>query len=72
MAGVVLCVVVVTPFVLAINRFDWGVALLLVAPLVTWLLLRLGRSLERWASGTRGAVPVDPDFPDDSGKDPAE
>lgn len=67
LAGVALCVVVVTLFALAINRFDWGVGLMLVAPLVTWLLLRMGKSLERWANGATAAAPVDPDFPDDPG-----
>ncbi len=66
--GVVLAVAVVTLFALAINRFDWGVGLMLLAPLVTWLVLRLGRWLERWASGAGNAPPIDPDFPDDAGR----
>lgn len=64
--GVVLCIVAVTPFALAINRFDWGVGLILVAPLLVWLLLRVGRALERWARNEPDAPPIDPDFPDDS------
>ncbi len=67
LAGIALCVVVVTLFALAINRFDWGVGLMLVAPLVTWLVLKMGKSLERWANGPTAAAPVDPDFPDDPG-----
>ncbi len=64
-SGVTLCILAVTPFALAINRFDWGVGLLLVAPLFVWLLLRAGRALERWARNEPDAPPVDPDFPDD-------
>lgn len=64
--GVALCIVAVTPFALAINRFDWGVGLILVAPLLVWLLLRVGRALERWARNEPDAPPTDPDFPDDS------
>ena len=63
--GVVLCILAVTPFALAINRFDWGVSLLLVAPLLVWLLLRAGRALERWANNEGRSLPPDPDFPDD-------
>ncbi len=64
-AGIVICLLVVTPFALAINRFDWGVGLILVAPLLVWLLLRMGRALERWARNESDRVPPDPDFPDD-------
>jgi cytosine/uracil/thiamine/allantoin permease len=64
-AGMVICILVITPFVLAINRFDWGVGLLLVAPLLIWLLLRLGRVMESWARNEVGQRPPDPDFPDD-------
>jgi hypothetical protein len=63
--GVTLCILAVTPFALAINRFDWGVILLLVAPLLVWLLLRAGRALERWARNEDHSPPLDPDFPDD-------
>jgi cytosine/uracil/thiamine/allantoin permease len=63
--GVVLCILAVTPFALVINRFDWGVSLLLVAPLLVWLLLRAGRALERWANAEDRSPPPDPDFPDD-------
>lgn len=62
--GLVVCLLVMTPFVLAINYYDWGVGLVLVSPLVIWLLLRLGRRLEYWARGETGRPP-DPDFPDD-------
>ena len=65
LAGIGLCALVVTPFALAINRFDWGVGLLLVAPLMVWLLLRAGKALERWARNEPDTPPVDPDFPDD-------
>lgn len=63
--GVVICILAITPFALAINRFDWGVVLLLVAPLIVWLLLRMGRALERWARNEPNIPPHDPDFPDD-------
>jgi Ca2+/Na+ antiporter len=63
--GVLLCILAVTPFALAINRFDWGVGLLLVAPLFVWLSLRAGRALERWANNEHRSPPPDPDFPDD-------
>jgi len=62
--GLVVCLLVMTPFVLAINYYDWGVGLVLVSPLVIWLLLRLGRRLEHWARGETGRPP-DPDFPED-------
>ena len=63
--GVVLCILAVTPFAMVINRFDWGVGLLLVAPPFVWLLLRAGRALERWANNEGRSPPTDPDFPDD-------
>jgi uncharacterized membrane protein len=65
-AGIVLCVLAVTPFALAINRFDWGVGLLLVAPVLVWLLLRIGRRLERWSRNEADIPPPDPDYPEDS------
>lgn len=68
-AAVVLCVVLVTPFVVAIKRYDWGVALLLVAPVWVWLLLRIGRALERWACNAPDALPPDPDFPEEADPD---
>lgn len=64
--GLVLCAVLLIPFVLAINSYDWGVGLLLVAPLLVWLLMRIGKGLEDWARNPTGAPPPDPDFPDDS------
>lgn len=64
--GVIFCILAVTPFALAINRFDWGVSLLLVAPPFVWLLLRAARALERWANNEDRSLPPDPDFPDDS------
>ncbi|MCB1676741.1 MAG: hypothetical protein KDI01_10645 [Halioglobus sp.] len=62
--GLLLCAATVIPFVLAINRFDWGVGLLLAAPLLVWVLLRSSRALERWARNERGGDAPDPDFPD--------
>ncbi len=64
-AGIAICTLIITPFALAINRFDWGVGLLLVAPLLVWLLLRVGRALERWAHNEPNGLPPDPDFPDE-------
>lgn len=64
-AGVVICTLIITPFALAINSFDWGVALLLVAPFLVWLLLWIGKALERWAQNEPKTPPVDPDFPDE-------
>ncbi len=69
-AGIGLCTLVVTPFALAINSFDWGVGLLLVAPFVVWLLLWMGQVLERWARNEPDTPPVDLDFPDDLPGDP--
>lgn len=65
LTGMAVCVLAVTPFALAINRFDWGVGLLLVAPLFVWLLMRVGKALERWARNEPDTPPPDPDFPDD-------
>ena len=62
--GIAACIGVITPFALAINRFDWGVSLLLVAPLLVWLLLRAGKALERWAGNKQDGPPPDPDFPE--------
>jgi len=62
--GIGLCTLAVTPFVLAINRFDWGVGLLLVAPLLVWFLLRVGKALECWARNEPDTPSPDPDFPD--------
>jgi hypothetical protein len=62
--GIAVCALAVTPFALAINSFDWGVGLLLVAPLLVWLLLRIGKALERWANNEPNRPPPDPDFPD--------
>lgn len=62
--GLLLCAAMLTPFVLAINRFDWGVGLLPLAPLLVWLLLRSGKALERWARNDTDTAPPDPDFPD--------
>jgi hypothetical protein len=63
--GIAICILAVTPFALAINRFDWGVGLILVAPVLVWLLLRVGKVLERWARNEPDTLTPDPDFPDD-------
>ncbi len=65
-AGVVLCIAAVTPFVLAINYYDWGVGLMLAAPVFVWLLLQAGKKLERWARNEPDTDPPDPDYPDDA------
>ncbi len=63
--GIFLCLAVVIPLALAINRFDWGVGLILLAPLLIWGLIRSGRALDGWSRNARRTPPVDPDFPDD-------
>jgi hypothetical protein len=40
---------IVLPLVWLINSRDWGVALMLIMPLVVYGLMRLARRLERWA-----------------------
>jgi hypothetical protein len=64
--GVTLCILTVTPFVLAINTFDWGVGLMLTAPVFVWLLMWAGKKLERWARNENTTPPKDPDYPDDA------
>jgi hypothetical protein len=64
--GTAVCVLAITPFALAINRFDWGVGLLLVAPVLVWVLLRIGQRLERWSRNEPDIPPPDPDYPEDS------
>jgi len=64
--GLMICAALVIPFALAINRYDWGVALLLVAPIFVWVLMRIGRRLEDWARNTTSDPPPDPDYPDDA------
>lgn len=65
-AGVTLCIVVTTPFVMAIKYNDWGVGLVVVSPIFIWLLLRAGKKLERWARNEPNALPPDPDYPEDA------
>ncbi len=65
LTGLTICACLVVPFALAINRFDWGVGLLLVAPLLVWLLMQIGKRLERWARYESDSLPPDPDFPDE-------
>ncbi|MCB1687691.1 MAG: hypothetical protein KDI33_04370 [Halioglobus sp.] len=62
--GVILCILAVTPFVLAIKYLDGGVGLILVSPVLIWLLLRAGKKLERWARNEPDTTPPDPDYPD--------
>jgi uncharacterized membrane protein YgaE (UPF0421/DUF939 family) len=64
-AGVVITIGVATPLGMAIKYNDWGVGLILLAPLVVWALLRMGTALERWANNEPGGLPPDPDFPDE-------
>ncbi|QFU00199.1 hypothetical protein FIU83_00905 [Halomonas sp. THAF5a] len=42
-------VAVVLPLAWLINTRDWGIALMLLVPVVVYGLLRLGRVLEGWA-----------------------
>lgn len=63
--GVLLCALVMTPFVLVIKYYDWGVGLVFVSPLVIWLLLRVGKALERWSRNESSSLPPDPDYPED-------
>ena len=49
-AGLIL-VLVISVLAWAINSYDWGVALMLLAPFVVWGLIRLARALESWAGG---------------------
>ena len=50
-------VAVVLPLVWLINNRDWGIGLMLLAPLVVYGLMRLARGLEAWA---RGSAPPEP------------
>lgn len=63
--GLLICAVLVIPFILAINSYDWGVALLLVAPLLVWVLMKIAKRLENWARDTTGKPAPDPDYPDE-------
>jgi len=42
-------VALVLPLVWLINTRDWGIGLMLLAPLVVYGLMRLARALESWA-----------------------
>jgi hypothetical protein len=42
------------------------VGLVFVSPVFVWLLLRVGRALERWARNEPDTLPPDPDYPDDT------
>lgn len=63
--GISFCVITTIPFILSINHFDWGVSLLVLAPLLVWSLLRVIRALECWAQSGGNSTSVDPDFPDE-------
>ena len=47
--GVVVAFLVITPLVWLINSRDWGVFLMLLAPLVIYALIHAGRRLAEWA-----------------------
>ena len=64
--GTAICIFAVIPFAWSIKHFEWGVGLLLVAPVFVWVLLRIGRRLERWSRNESNSLPADPDFPDDN------
>ena len=63
--GLVLCILIVTPFVMSIKYFDWGVGLILVAPVLVWVLMRMARALEAWALNESSTHMPDPDYPDE-------
>ncbi len=64
-AGVIVCIIVVTPFAMAIKYLDGGVSFILASPLLIWLLLWAGKKLERWAHNEHDSRPPDPDYPDE-------
>ncbi len=64
-SGVVLCTIIVTPFVMAIKYLDGGVFFILASPALVWLLLWGGKKLERWARNEHNTLPPDPDYPDE-------
>lgn len=47
-------VAIVLPLVWLINNRDWGVALMLIMPVVVYALMRLARGLEGWAKSASG------------------
>ncbi len=65
-AGVVLCIIIVTPFVMAIKYLEGGVFFILASPALVWLMLWGGKKLERWARRDNHTLPPDPDYPDES------
>ena len=65
-AGVFLCIIIVTPFAMAIKYLDGGVFFILASPVLVWLLLWGGKKLERWARHEKDMPPPDPDYPDES------
>ncbi|NWN81956.1 MAG: hypothetical protein HLX48_03020 [Halomonas sp.] len=48
-AWCLVAVALVLPLVWLINNRDWGVGLILLAPVLVYGLMRLGRALEGWA-----------------------
>ncbi len=51
LAMLIAVVAVVVPLARFINTRDWGVLLILPAPFFVYVLIRLGRMLERWVRG---------------------
>ncbi|MCG6656889.1 hypothetical protein HOP52_03730 [Halomonas campisalis] len=47
--GVIAAFVVLTPLIWLINTRDWGILLMLLAPVVIYALIHAGRRLAEWA-----------------------
>ncbi len=43
-------IAVILPLVWLINNRDWGIGLMLLAPIIIYLLVRFGRLLAAWAN----------------------
>lgn len=56
-AWCLVAVALMLPMVWLINNRDWGVGLMLLAPLVVYGLMRLGRALEGWARASAPPTP---------------
>jgi hypothetical protein len=48
--GLLVALAVIAPLAWLINTRDWGVALMLLVPFIVYGLIRLARSLARWAN----------------------